>query len=329
MAQVGINFDGFENTATTLAIARKAMAAGASSIWMAEHMGYREAIVTSMGFRLNDPEAFTVPTAVSPYLWHPSPTAMSLATLAEVGTAPVGVAIGVGNPLFLAESGKQYDKPVRAVREFVECLRRLWTGEPVHYDGEVFTLAGARLAFVPPQPLVVYVAATGPQMLDMAGAVADGVVFSAGLSSRYCKKSLDLVQQGARKQGRDVEGLRSAAYLLVATSPDGRAAREIIRRKLAFLFRNKAMQKNIDETGVPVDLDSIVEAVSRRDVEEAARHVSDDAIDAYGVAGTVAECRVRIEEYLASGLNEPILMVQGEAEDREMALGLISEFAGK
>ena len=113
----GVSFDGFESTAAALATARQVVAAGAQHLWMAEHMGYREAMVTSMGFRINDPHVVVVPTAVSPYLWHPSPTAMSIATLAEVGTAPVGIAVGVGNPLFLGESGKTIDKPIRAVRE--------------------------------------------------------------------------------------------------------------------------------------------------------------------------------------------------------------------
>src|ERR1700742_425651 len=204
----GVSFDGFESTAAALATARQVVAAGAQSLWMAEHMGYREAMVTSMGFRMNDPNAVVVPTAVSPYLWHPSPTAMSLATLAEVGTAPVGIAVGVGNPLFLAESGKSIDKPIRAVREFVECLRALWTGEAVHYQGEFFQLAGARLGFRPPQPLVVYVAAMGEQMLALSGRIADGVALSAGLSAAFCRTSLQNVDASARKAGRDPATLR-------------------------------------------------------------------------------------------------------------------------
>lgn len=328
MVSIGVSFDGFEDTQTTLATARRAVAAGASSIWMAEHMGYREALVTSMGFRLNDPTIITIPTAVSPYLWHPSPTAMSLATIAEVGTGSVGVAVGVGNPLFLAESGKEVTRPVKTVREFIECLRRLWTGEAVRYDGEVFQLAGARLAFTPPNPLVVYVAATGPQMLAMAGAVADGVVLSAGLSALSCATSRSIALEGAKASGRSPDGVTTAAYLLVAVSNDGgRRARQLIRTKLAFLFRNRAMQENIAATGVPVDQEKIIDAVSRRDLDEASTYVSDDAIDAYGVAGTIAECRRRIEAYVASGLDEPILMAQGEPPDRDLALGLIREFA--
>jgi alkanesulfonate monooxygenase SsuD/methylene tetrahydromethanopterin reductase-like flavin-dependent oxidoreductase (luciferase family) len=200
----GVSFDGFGETAGALATAHEVVAAGAVSLWMAEHMGYREAMVTSMGFRMNDPGAVVVPTAVSPYLWHPSPTAMSLATLAEVGTAPVGIAVGVGNPLFLAESGKKIEKPIRAVREFIECLGALWTGEAAHYEGELFRLAGARLAFRPPQPLIVYVAAIGEQMLSLAARIADGVVLSAGMSAPFC---LSL----SRRIRRWEKGVRSGA----------------------------------------------------------------------------------------------------------------------
>lgn len=326
---IGVSFDGFEPTATALATARRAIAVGATSLWMAEHMGYREAMVTSMGFRMNDPAAFVVPTAVSPYLWHPSPTAMSLATLAEVGTAPVGIAVGVGNPLFLAEQGKEPVKPIRAVREFVECLRALWTGEGVHHDGEFFRLAGARLGFRPPQPLVVYIAAMGPQMLALSGRIADGVVLSAGLSPQYCKSSLDQVAGGAAREGRDLATIRKAAYLLFAVSEDGRTAVDLVRGKLAFLLRNRALKQNIEETGVPVDQERIIDAISRRALDEATRLVSDDAVEAFGACGTPAACRARLEAFLESGITEPVLMIQGEQRERELAFALVKEWSDK
>jgi 5,10-methylenetetrahydromethanopterin reductase len=324
----GISFDGFENTATALATARQVVAAGAQSLWMAEHMGYREAMVTSMGFRMNDPDAVVVPTAVSPYLWHPSPTAMSLATLAEVGTAPVGIAIGVGNPLFLAESGKTVDKPIRAVREFIECLRALWTGEAVHYEGQMFQLAGARLGFRPPQPLIVYIAAMGEQMLALSARIADGVALSAGLSPQFCKASLDKVDASARAAGRDPATLRRASYLFFAVSEDGKKAVDLIRPKLAFLLRNTALKENIAITGVPVDQDRIVDAISRRDLAEATRLVSDDAVEAFSICGTPRACHDRLEAFIDSGINEPVLMVVGEKPERDLSLTFLREHTG-
>src|SRR5215831_12823667 len=140
---VGVSFDGFISTKDAIALAERAVEAGAGSLWMAEHLGYREAIATCMAFAIKAPGAILVPTAVSPYLWHPTPTAMAMATLDEVAPGRVAIAVGTGNPLFLQESGRAVEKPVRATREFTEALRKLWAGEAVHMDGEFVKLAGA------------------------------------------------------------------------------------------------------------------------------------------------------------------------------------------
>src|SRR5437868_6629772 len=126
MVRVGVAFDGFSTTRDAIELARHAVAAGAQSLWMAEHLGYREAITTCAAFALSSPGPTLVPTAVSPYLWHATPTAMALATLDELAPGRVAVALGVGNPLFLQESGQKLEKPLRAMREFVEALRKLW-----------------------------------------------------------------------------------------------------------------------------------------------------------------------------------------------------------
>lgn len=323
----GVSFDGFVSTSEALATARGASAAGIDAMWMAEHLGYREAMVTSMGFRMQSENAFVIPTAVSPYLWHPVPTAMALATMAEVGTAPVGIALGVGNPLFLAEAGREIVKPVRAIREFVECLKALWTGEPVTCEGEFFPLAGTRLAFTPPVPLVTYIAAMGEQMLRLTGRIADGVALSAGLSPAFCKASLERMDEGAVQAGRDPATIRRAAYIYCAVSEDPAVARDIVRPKLAFLLRNRKLSENLELTGVPVDQDAIIAAISRRDMETAAALVPDEAVDAYAIAGTPRECHDKLDEFLAVGIDEPVLMVQGEDAERGLALAFLRDRA--
>ena len=99
--RIGVSFDGFVPTGQAIALAQHAVAAGARSLWMAEHLGYREAIATCMAFAVKAPGAMLVPTAVSPYLWHPMPTAMAMATLDELAPGCAAIAVGTGNPLFL------------------------------------------------------------------------------------------------------------------------------------------------------------------------------------------------------------------------------------
>ena len=318
--RLGVSFDGFATTKAALETAHKAVAAGVSNLWMAEHLGYREAFVTAMGFRMNDPKAMVIPTAVSPYLWHPTPTTMSLATLAEVGSGPVGIAVATGNPMFLDESGKGVIKPIRAVKEFSETLRQLWAGGPVHYEGIFFQLSGAQLGFQPPQPLVIYIAAIGPQMLQLAGRIGDGVVLSAGLSPDYCSTSIKVVSAAAEKTGRDPSQLKKAAYVIFAVSDDGKSAVSTAKSKLTFLLRNKALRENIEKTGIPVDQDKIIDAISRRAMEDAENLVSDDAVEAFTISGTPKNCIDRLEAFYASGIEEPVLMIQGDGPERDQAI---------
>ena len=328
-ARVGILFDGFDAAPETVRLAREAEAAGAASVWMAEHMGYREAVVSCAAFAAATERVALVPTAISPYLWHPTPTAMALATLAELAPGRTAVAVSVGNLLNLEESGWQAEKPVRAIAEFVADLRALWSGAAVERAAVSYRLDGARMAFVPPQPIPVYVASTGPQVLRLAGRIADGVLLSGGLSLAFTRRCLDWADEGRRQAGRAVGELTRASFLYFSVSEDGRAAIDDLRAKLAFLFRNDRQADNIASSGLAIDQAAIIDAVARRDLEAAAALVPDEAVEAFCIGGTPAACRAAYERYLDAGLDEPVLQISGTPENKALALELVREFAGR
>jgi 5,10-methylenetetrahydromethanopterin reductase len=323
---IGVSFDGFVTTGEALALAQRAVQAGARSLWVAEHLGYREAIATCMAFAIKTPEAMLVPTAVSPYLWHPMPTAMAMVTLDEVAPGRVAIAVGTGNPLFLAESGRAVEKPVRAMREFTGALRSLWSGEAVHADGEFVRLAGARLAFKPSAPIPVYVAAIGPDMLRLAGRIGDGVVLSAGLSTASVQQSIALCAEGAAKAARDLDAFRRAGYLFFGVSRNGKEAVDAVRQKLAFVMRNKFLAANIKASGIAVDQEAVIAAITRRDIAAAAALVPDDAVEAFAIAGTPQHCTKRLHDFIAAGLGEPVLGLLGSTENCLLALDTMREF---
>jgi 5,10-methylenetetrahydromethanopterin reductase len=324
---IGIAFDGFITTGEAIALAQRAVAAGAGSLWVAEHLGYREAIATCVAFAMKTPGPLLVPTAVSPYLWHPTPTAMAMATLDEVAPGCAAIAVGAGNPLFLQESGRAVEKPVRAMREFTEALRKLWTGEAVHVDGDFVKLNGARLAFKPSAAIPIYIAAIGPDMLRLAGRIGDGVVLSAGLSTDSVRQSIALCVQGAAKDGRDLSEFRRAGYLFFGVSHNAREAVDAVRQKLAFVMRNKFLGANIKASGIPIDQEAVIAAIARRDIAQAASLVPDDAVEAFGIAGTPQHCVKRLRDFIDAGLNEPVLGLLGSNENCLLALDVMREFA--
>jgi 5,10-methylenetetrahydromethanopterin reductase len=323
--QIGVSFDGFSSFDDAIALAKDAVTAGATALWMADHLGYREAILSCLGFALATPKVRVIPTAVSPYLRHPMPTAMQMATLAEAAPGRVAIAVGVGNPLFLGESGEQIDKPVRVTRDFVEALRALWSGEPVNQQGHRFRLEGARMMFRPSAPIPIYLAPMREQMLRLAGRIADGTVLSAGISTKYARHSLSFVDAAATEAGRDKSALHTAGYIFLAASDDQRRAVEAVRRKLAFIMRNKFLDENIALTGVHVDQEAIIAAVSKRDLDGAARLVSDDAVEAFAIAGDVSTCCKKLMSFIDAGLDEPVLLLSGEPEDHQTSLRVIRE----
>ena len=325
MAKIGVAFDGFVTTGEAIALAKHAVDAGAKSLWVAEHLGYREAITTCMAFAMAAPGSALVPTAVSPYLWHPTPTAMALATLDEMAPGRVAVALGVGNPLFLQESGHKLDKPVRVMREYVAAMRKLWTTEPAHMDGEFVKLAGARLAFKP-NPIPIYVAAMGPDMLKVTGRIADGIVLSAGLSTDSVKGSLARCAEGATQEGRDPATLRRAGYIFFGTSNNAREAIDAVRGKLAFVMRNKFLAQNIKDSGIPVDQEAVIAAIAKRDLAGAAALVPDEAVEAFGIAGDPTHCLRRLRDFVDAGIDEPVLSLVGSPESSAFAIDVMRTF---
>jgi alkanesulfonate monooxygenase SsuD/methylene tetrahydromethanopterin reductase-like flavin-dependent oxidoreductase (luciferase family) len=121
--------------------------------------------------------------------------------------------------------------------------------------------------------------------------------------------------------------VRKAGFLYFSVSENGREAVEYLRRRLAFLFRNRHMAANIRASGIRIDHEAIIDAVKRRDLDLAARLVPDEAVEAFAVGGTPAQCARRLEAYAAAGLNEPVIEITGTPENRARGLAIVRALA--
>jgi 5,10-methylenetetrahydromethanopterin reductase len=308
-------------------VSREAEAAGASSLWFAQHMGYREAMVWATAAASVTQRATLVPVAITPYLWPPLPVAMSVATLAEFAQDRVILNVSVGNILNLAESGAEPVKPIRVMREYVEAIRALWGGDPVTQDGELQKLNGAKMVFAKGKQYPVYIASTGPQMLKLAGEIADGVLLSAGLTLASTQRCLQLAEAGVQAKSRPSRSFQRVSLINFAASKDAGAAKARILRKLAFLFRSRGHADNIKSSNLDIDHEAIMAAHARHDFDAAVKLLPEAAANVFAAAGTPTECRDRLEQYLAIGLDEPVIEVTGSAEERKLALEVVREIA--
>jgi 5,10-methylenetetrahydromethanopterin reductase len=248
---------------------------------------------------------------MSPYSIHPVFAAMAAATLNELFPGRVLLSLGLGAPADLAAAGLTASRPIRTLREAILLCRALFAGETVRFAGEVFRAEGRRLANPGPD-IPIVLAASGPQMLRLAGAVADGVLISAATSPPFVRWCLDEVERGAA--GRRV---RRYGIVYARTGDDRRATLDPVRQVLGFVLRGAHHARNIELAGSALDQEALRAAYAAEDWAVVERLVDDEVVRRHTACGTAVEARARLADYHAAGLDEVVL--GGLVEPAEIA----------
>src|SRR5262249_11122550 len=123
------------------------------------------------------------------YLRHPSLLAQQAAAVQAFSNGRLLLGLGVGHRVVNASLGIEMGDPLAKLREVVETLRAGWTKGPFQPRNET-----------PPTVLVAAIASTA---IEMAGAIADGVIFNLFPLSRYAK-AIAWLRRGAEAAGRDL-----------------------------------------------------------------------------------------------------------------------------
>jgi 5,10-methylenetetrahydromethanopterin reductase len=326
--RVGLCFDGFYPIQEMIELAQLADTIGMESIWMSDHLCFRDSLTTSMALLASTKRIKVVPAPMSPYSRQPIISAMSIATMEEFAPGRVIASPGTGNAAALKEAGIESPRPLKTMREYVEVLRRFLTGKTVHFQGEMFHVNGAKMGFVPSTPIKMYLTAVRPKMLQLGGEIGDGVLLSAGCAPRYIAQCVAEIKKGAEKAGKSLADRDVAGFVTTAVSENPWEAIEANKMFLAYIFRNKHHAENIRLGGGAVDQEALAAAVAKRDWEAAKKLISDEIVHAHSVAGTAAECRRQLESFLAAGLNLPILLPMGTQEARKKVIRMAKDLGG-
>ena len=158
------------------------------------------------------------------YPAHPYLMANRAASTASAMNRP-GFVLGVGpshEPVIAGMYNEDFGHPGRHTEEHVTILTALLHGETVTFTGEDLSLRGGKIA-VPPHPVPVLVAALGPRLLRVAGAIADGTVLWMANARAIETHVGPLVGKAAASAGRPAP--RVVAGLPVAVHDDVDEAR--------------------------------------------------------------------------------------------------------
>jgi 5,10-methylenetetrahydromethanopterin reductase len=326
--RVGLCFDGFYSIQEMIELAQLADEIGMESIWMSDHLCFRDSLTTSMALLARTKQIAVAPAPMSPYSRNPIISAMSIATMEEFAPGRVIASPGTGNAAALKEAGMESPHPLQTMREYVEILRRYLKGETVHFQGKMFQVNGAKMGFVPSTPIKMYITAVRARMLQLGGEIGDGVLLSAGCAPGYIQKGVGEIAKGAATANKALRDVDVAGFVTASVADDAREAIEANKMFLAYIFRNTHHAENIRLGGNQLDQAALATAVGKRDWEAAKQFISDDIVFAHSVAGTPADCRKQLEAFTKGGLDLPIVLPMGTQEARKRVVRMVREILG-
>jgi len=326
--RVGLCFDGFYSIQEMIELAQLADDIGMDSIWMSDHLCFRDSLTTSMALLGTTKKIKVAAAPMSPYSRNPIITAMSIATMAEFAPGRVVASPGTGNATALKEAGIDSPHPLQTMREYVDVLRRYLKGDTVNFQGEMIQVNGAKMGFAPAERIAMYITAVRARMLQLGGEIGDGVLLSGGCSPGYIAQCVGQIAKGAAKAEKPRENVDVAGLVAAAVSDNAKEAIEANKMFLAYIFRNVHHAENIRLGGGTVDQQGLAAAVSKRDWEGAKKFISDEVVFAHSVAGTPADCAKQLEAFTQGGLDLPIVLPTGTQEARKKVVRMLREIVG-
>lgn len=239
-------------------------------------------------------------TAVTnPLTRHPAITAAAAATVDEVSGGRLILGIGTGDRPLLALGFQP--SPLATLEAAISGIRRLWQGEETDLQSPGFTMSGAHLRFPARAGIPVFVSASGPKTLELAGRVADGVILLVGLFPEALDWAVAQVARGAEAVGRPRPHIAVFAY--GAIDEDEHAALESAR-SIAGWFPQTA-PRICDLAGLPRDLVDRVRGGYQggefQEASAAARLLPDEFVRKVALAGNRQHTAERIGAALGAG----------------------------
>jgi 5,10-methylenetetrahydromethanopterin reductase len=291
---------------------------GFEAVWQAESRLVRDAIVPMAAYAAVTERIKVGSGVINNWTRNIGLLAATYLTLDDL--APGRILCGIGawwDPL-ARNVGIERKRPLAAMRETVEVLRRLLNMERVTFHGSFVNVDGIELDVVhgrrEPRSVPILIVATGDQMMELTGEIADGVVLNYCVAPAYNEKALDLLARGARKAGRSLEDIDRPQLIVCSVDQDhGRAidtTRELLTQYLAQQPHIARASGVSDE--VVQQIQSILSWPATHEQIRRARHlVPEELIDRITASGTPDEARAKVDEYRRHGCTCPILYPVG------------------
>ncbi|MBK9053070.1 MAG: LLM class flavin-dependent oxidoreductase [Chloroflexi bacterium] len=302
-------------------LAKYAEANGFEAVWQAESRLVRDAIVPMAAFAAHTTKLKVASGVINNWTRNIGLLAATFLTLDDL--APDRIICGIGawwDPL-AQKVGITRRKPLQAMRETIEVLRRLLNMENVTYHGEFHYVDGIQLDVVhgrkTPRNVPIYIGATGMKMMELTGEIADGACLNYLVNPKYNLEAMDALETGAKRAGRSIDEIDRPQLVICSVDEDRKKALDAARKMITqYLGQQPHLMK---ASGVKQELlDEIHQVLTwpatEEQIENAMHLVPDDVVQMCTASGSPSEVKAKVREYIEYGATCPILYPLGDAK---------------
>jgi alkanesulfonate monooxygenase SsuD/methylene tetrahydromethanopterin reductase-like flavin-dependent oxidoreductase (luciferase family) len=286
-----------------LAWSRRAEALGFAAVFVPESfndsLAYAQA-VASATTRLHVGTAIT-----NIYLRHPSLLAQQAAAVQEFSGGRLLLGLGVGHRPVNASLGIDMGDPLAKTRDVIPALRAAWAKGP-HQPR-------------PRTPPRILAAALVKPMIELAGELADGVIFNLFPLERY-RRAMAMLHRGATRGGRDPQALEVCHFTTAYLGDDRAACLYEAKRMLARYVALPFYGSMLAQCGFAKEVEAVRGHMKQRDVARAEDAVTDEMTAAVTLVGDPAHCRERLRAYQLAGATMCIVFPNPVGESRAAAV---------
>jgi 5,10-methylenetetrahydromethanopterin reductase len=291
---------------------------GFEAVWQAESRLVRDAIVPMAAYAAVTDRLKVGSGVINNWTRNIGLLAATFLTLDDLAKDRIICGLGAWWDPLARNVGIKREKLLTAMRETVEILRRLLHMERVSFQGSFIHVDGIELDVVhgrrEPRNVPIMIGATGDNMLELTGEIADGVVMNYCVPPTYNQRALELLEIGARKAGRKLDDLDRPQLVVCSVDFDHDRAIDTTRE---LLTQYLAQQPHIAKaSGVAPEVVAEIQSIlgwpaTKEQIQRAKHLVPEELILHITASGTPDEARAKVKEYVRNGCTCPVLYPVG------------------
>jgi probable F420-dependent oxidoreductase len=297
---------------------------GYDAIWLAETNGADSFSLAGAIAQATD--RVEIGTAIVPvYNRTPALLAMSAATLADLSEGRFVLGLGTSSHAMIEGwHGLPFEQPLGRVRDTVTVLRSAFAGEKTAYHGKTLHSEGFRLGIRLKEPPRIFLAALRERMLQLAGALGDGLIINM-MPLDSMPQIIGAYRQGAVDAERDGSDDDVVARFQIAVTDDKDAARNIVRIGFSGYVATPVYNRFFSWVGHDDVARGVKEAFARGDRAGTAAAMSDRFVDDLAIIGDADESREKLAAFVEAGVTTPVLAPL--AASAEQTIAVLETFA--